>query len=185
MSNVFANFDSYRGLFAKFDREIIEKRYEALVERYEVFIKERSLTEYVFLNKIVLQHAVLDYYSDIGRLKDYHKIETTNKAKVIAYESYWLWRRKPLQIKTIPDETLSETEYVFTNELFVYTNILSSLTYDIPEERYKQLSNSGKTLEIDSFMQTLYYFLKFRHCNSQVFELVILAFLAGRQFNDE
>lgn len=183
MSNVFANFSDYSGLFDKFEPNIIEKRYNGLIQRYNEFIVEQKIQNMVSLNKLSLQHAIMDYYSDIGRLKDYHNIELTNKIKVIAYESYWLWRRKPLQIiEGINDSKTKDTEVLFCNELFVYTSILSFLSEGITDERYASLKEQNHSSDIDSFFQTLFYYLKFRQCNPQVFELVILSFLAGKQF---
>lgn len=182
MSNVFANFESYNELFTKFDPKVIQERYEGLLRRYQNFIEEFKLNEKVYIDEISLQHAVLDYYSDIGRLKDYHKIELTNKVKVISYESYWLWRRKPIQLYKQNYDSITDTEFVFSNEMFVYTNLLAFLTEDLTDDQY---NNKKNTIDIDSFFQTLYYFLKFRHCNAQVFELVILAFFAGKQFHQD
>lgn len=182
MSGVFAIFENYNNLLTKFDSKTIYNRYEGLLNRYKTFISESKLDEYVFINELVLQHAVLDYYSDIGRLKEYHNIELTNKVKVISYESYWLWRRKPLQLKIVSNEAIKNKDYVYSNELFVYTNILSYLTEDITDEKYNYMKTNNLISDINSFMQTMYYYLKFRQCNPQVFELTILAFLAGKQF---
>lgn len=181
MSSVFASFEDYKHIFKKFNISVIENRYQRLVNQYKSFISDNDWQEKVFLNELVLQYAVLDYFSDIGRLKDFHKIHLINNVKVISYESYWLWRRKPLQLYDYQEES-SDSEFCFANELFVYNNMLSFLTDNIPDNHYFDLKEKHKTSDIDSFMQTFYYFLKFRQCNPQFFELVLLSFLAGKQF---
>lgn len=42
-------------------------------------------------------HAVLDYFTDINRLKHFHEISRTNLYKTKAYEISWLLRRRPIQ----------------------------------------------------------------------------------------
>ena len=47
------------------------------------------------IHEMALTHAVMDYYSDIQRLKEYQKIERVNEIKIMAYETFWLLKRKP------------------------------------------------------------------------------------------
>ena len=94
----------YTGLLEKFGEETIDARYRSIMDRMNAWISEHNFQNNIRIDRILLQNAVLDYYSDISRLKEYHNIETTNSVKVIAYESYWLWRRRPLQVISNPSE---------------------------------------------------------------------------------
>ncbi len=179
-SNVFANFDGYQELFKKFEPSVIENRYLSLLEKYKNFIKEQNFTNDILINTQSLKYAVLDYFSDIGRLKEYHNIEHTNHIKVMAYESYWLWRRRPLQII---NKGSSNSELPFCNELFIYTDIISFLMGDCSDKTDSFWNEANENDDIRSFFVTLYYHLKFRHCNAQMFELMMYAFKAGHQFN--
>ena len=178
MSNAFSKFESYADLVKIFGASKIEERYDALLQQYNSFILKQSLDGEVIVNQTSLQYAITDYFSDIARLKDYHKIIKTNYTKIISYEAYWLWRRKPLQV--IKDNP-NKSELPFCNELFVYTHILSFLLTDFTDERYALLHAAKQDNYINGFFKTLYYHLKFRNCNPQVFELFMHAFNAGKQ----
>ncbi len=118
-------------------------------------------------------HAVLDYFTDISRLKHFHKITRTNSFKVISYEISWLLRRKPLQVLEDGRE-----ELVYINEKFVLSYIMSYLTHLVGTDFYDDLKPKNQEA-FDGFIDSLYYYLKYRNCNSQALELALLSFGAG------
>lgn len=66
-----------------------------------------ELEETAYIHHMALTYAVMDYFSDIQRLKDYQQIEHVNEIKIKAYETFWLLKRKPLQlIGQIEDDRL-------------------------------------------------------------------------------
>ena len=65
-------------------------------------------------NDRILYHLLLDYYSDIHRLKPFHGIEYTKSDKNIAYLSYWILRRKPIQI----DNSVEKDKDIFYSRMF-------------------------------------------------------------------
>ncbi len=71
----------------------------------------------------LLNQAVIDYFADIDRLKNFHKIDKINYLKVHAYSAYWLLRRKPIQI--IQED--EDTELAFMNENFVASYLFQFL----------------------------------------------------------
>lgn len=177
----------YTGLIEKFGEETIDARYRSIIDRMTSWISEHGLQKNIRIDRILLQNAVLDYYSDISRLKDYHNIETTNSVKVIAYEVYWLWRRRPLQVISNPYEESSNTAIndilVFCNEYFALSEISLFLYNDIDDITFSN-AFKDKSSHNSSFIKTLLYHLKFRHCNAQFFELVLWAFIAAKELSD-
>lgn len=125
------------------------------------------------LNSFTLMHAVLDYFSDISRLKKFHKIRKTNTFKIMAYEVSWLLRRKPLQI--LQDE---KEELVYINEKYILSYILLYFSRLVGEEFYDELDENNRKI-FDGFIDTLYYYLKYRNCNSQSLEFALISFGAG------
>ncbi len=119
-----------------------------------------------------MTHAVMDYYSDIQRLKEYQKIERVNEIKIKAYETFWLLKRKPIQLM----KQLEDDKMLYVNEKFLLTRLTSfmlgeDMNIPLVEDKKKAYTN---------YLDTLYYYLKFRRCDAQAIELMLLAFQAGR-----
>lgn len=121
---------------------------------------------------MALAHAVMDYFSDIQRLKDYQKIEHINEIKIKAYETFWLLKRKPIQLK----EQLEDDRLLYVNEKFLMTRLTSFMLGD----EINRPIVGEKGVSFKNFLNTLYYYLKFRRCDAQSIELMLLAFQAGR-----
>lgn len=118
-------------------------------------------------------HAVLDYFTDISRLKKFHKIKRTNSFKIIAYELSWLIRRKPLQILQDNEEKL-----VYINEKFILSYVMSYFTQLVGFDFYDKLEEKNRKI-IDGYIDSFYYYLKYRNCSSQALEFALLSFGAG------
>lgn len=114
----------YSELVDSFGQEKIEARYVTLYEYLESFIKRNKYDKNVVIANSVLNQAVVDYFTDIYRLKEFHKIEHINYIKIHAYTAYWLLRRKPLQIVVDNEEDI---ELAFVNEKFVASYLLQFL----------------------------------------------------------
>ena len=104
MLNIENTYITYDELVKEETKEVIEERLKQLYTEMSSFIKENGLQDIVFIQEMALNHAVMDYFSDIQRLKDYQKIEHINEVKIKAYETYWLLKRKPLQLKAQLEE---------------------------------------------------------------------------------
>lgn len=118
----------------------------------------------------------MDYFSDINRLKEFHEIKKINDIKRVAYESMWLLRRKPIQIISDRPE---DDNAVFANERFV----LSYLTHEMLKNRTDDILTIKASNVYSSFVNSLYYHLKYRDCDAKVLELMILSFKAGLDYN--
>ena len=157
--------------FTKNDK--FEPRFVSLLEDMNSFIVEANLTENVSVNKMLLGYALVNYFEDIMRLKEFHHVGHVNNIKIVSYTSYWLLRTKPLQVHG------SDKKIVYVNERFVLSYILS----------YLESSNCGKILErknagLHAFTETLFYYLKYRTLNPQALELMLISFFAGQIYKE-
>ena len=98
MNTIEKIYTNYDGLLEEFSEEVIQSRYAVFYEEIEEFAKRLGIREKIQISESLLSHAVLDYFTDISRLKHFHQAKHINSLKVISYETYWLLRRKPIQI---------------------------------------------------------------------------------------
>lgn len=173
MDKISILYDDYSDIISEFGRHRIKERFQDLCVAYNKFIEERDIKGCVRLNTFTLMHAVLDYFTDISRLKKFHKIKRTNSFKIIAYELSWLIRRKPLQILEDDEETL-----VYINEKFILSYVMSYFTQLVGFDFYDKLEEKNKKI-IDGYIDSFYYYLKYRNCSSQALEFALLSFGAG------
>lgn len=174
MAKIETLYDSYDDIVKEFGKRIIRSRFQDLLLEYEKFLKENSLTEnQAKINTFCLMHAVLDYFTDISRLKRFHKIERVNSFKVTAYQVNWLLRRKPIQIVKDEDEKL-----VYINEKFILTYIMGRFNNLLGYDFYPTLKKENQKV-ILGYIDSLYYYLKYRNCTSQVLEFALLSIGAG------
>jgi hypothetical protein len=171
-----SHFSRADGLLENFaTNDKFSKRYEAITSSMETFIDKMGYSNNVNVNSLILCYALLDYYEDIRRLKEFHKMEHISSVKKVAYISYWLLLRKPLQINNEIDR-----ELVFVNERFLLVYILDFL------------SNAGihpvlldERDALTTFKEDLFYFLKYRVISAQSLEMLLSAFFAGRVYQDD
>jgi len=99
MKHLILELASCEGILDTFGADKIKQRYDTLFEEACDFININQLSDTVRLERSILADVIIDYFSDIKRLKNFHdKIEKTNSEKVIAYTAYWFLKRKPIQI---------------------------------------------------------------------------------------
>ncbi|MDY2938491.1 MAG: hypothetical protein SOT28_09310 [Fusicatenibacter sp.] len=169
IENVYTNYES---LLKEFTEEVIESRYAVFYEEIDEFTKSIGVRDKIRIDESILIHAVLDYFTDISRLKQFHQVKHINSLKVISYESYWLLRRKPIQVISGegPDDSMA-----FLNEKFVFSRIS------------KYLIGDGKTVVLSpeskkgflNYLDSLYYYLKYRNYDAQMLEMMLMGFKAG------
>lgn len=178
MKNIENTYVNYSELVMEFGEGTIKDRFEQIYEEMQSFIRVYKLEAIAQVNQVILMQALLDYFSDIYRLKMYQEIEYVNGIKIKAYETFWLVQRKAIQLTT---NDLEDDRMIYINEKFVLSRLVSYLLGDdinkpIVGEKQKAFQN---------FLDTLYYYLKFRRCDSQTIELMVLAFKAGQLIGDE
>lgn len=166
----------YIYIIESFGEEKILKRFVFLKEKVSEYLTQVSKIqsidkeEHFFVNDSLIEEAVIDYFADLHRLKQFHQIEKAQPQKVAAYTAYWIFRRKPIQlIKNPSDEILlSFPNIKYINEVFAYT-LLMSLVFD------NSKPIAGDFDKFNLFQELLIYNFSYRILNSQILELVILA----------
>lgn len=156
---------SYDEIVAHFGRDTIEDRYKYLYDKMQEYINEIKQTDVLYINTTLLQQTIMDYFVDIYRLKTFHKIEHVNITKIVAYEIYWILRRKPIQLK----ETGTIT---FPNESFLTIFVAHELL--VPEE-----TEPWSQHQEDIFLKYLSHFnyhLKYRNVDKQCLEAMLFSF---------
>ena len=172
MRNIENIYTDYNGLVDEITEEAIKNRIKQFQAEMQAFIDSNKLQDKVFIHQMALNHAVMDYYSDIQRLKSYQEIGHINEVKIKAYETFWLLKRRPLQLKA----QLEDDKWLYINEKFLLARIDSFILRDninIPLTKEKKEA-------FTNFLDTLYYYLKFRKTDAQAIELMLLGFDAGR-----
>ena len=172
MDNIENTYTNYETIFKDFPEEEVRLRIEQVYSEMVAFLDNFGLSDIAFVNRVALDHAILDYYSDIKRLKDYQHIKRVNEIKIKAYETFWLLKRKPIQLKG----QLEDDKFLYVNEKF----LLERLTSFMLDERVFEPFAAEKGKAFMNFLDTLYYYMKFRRCDPQSFELMLLAFQAGK-----
>lgn len=157
------------------DKEKIRHRTEAILKNVNNFIKKSGLENDVSINELVLSGMILDYFTDINRLKEFHHVEHVNNYRIVAYTSYWFLQRKPIQINTNSDKKL-----LYINERYILTYILNFLS----DEKYGEIITREED-ELNAFCESLFYFLKYRCDSAKDLEMLLLSFNAGRIYQNK
>ncbi len=177
LKDVKALYGSYGAIIDEIGSATIENRFNKILSAMGDFIKSKNSHVEMVINTRILLIAILDSYTDLSRLKSFHKINEVNTFKEKAYESAWILRRKPIQVNS----KSIESDYI--NEKFVYSYLmlylLNGRTTISDANFLSENSNSEYNLAIKGFLNTLLYYLKFRDCSPQVLELMLMAFKAG------
>jgi len=150
----------------------IEIRIAALAEQFDDFIKSIDIDPATVSMPVdLLYEAVLNYFADIHRIKEFHEIEKANTEKISAYTAYWILRIKPIQIVTFRQQ--EEDIYKLINEYFA-ANVLITYLFDTK----LQLFNSAELLsKWNKFFHQLIYTFHYRPLDPQLYELAIVALL--------
>jgi len=159
-----------------FGEDKLKARWIALFNEMDLFIKQNELSSLVSVDKFLLSTAILDYFNDIKRLKDFHKIVNTNSIKVTAYNAYWLLRRRPLQVCNSTGSI--NKELITVNERFVLKYICNYLSIRERESHVLLRKNHG----LKSFSGMLLYYLIYRVHDAHSLEMMLMAFFSGQVY---
>ena len=177
MNDIETIYTQYEDIVAEFSEQVIKNRYSSLYKECIVFLESLGIHDSVRIDETILTHAVMDYFTDISRMKEFHHMRHISERKVLAYETYWLLRRKPFQVMKTDGE---EEFWAFLNEKFAFTRIASFLTRD---QKSVILDEASKKAFLN-FLDTLYYFLKYRTLDPKTLELVIMGFQTGQMVHE-
>ena len=66
---------NYNEIIAYFTEETITERFKYLYDKMQEYINERNQQDCLMINEDILHQVLMDYFTDIYRLKKFHKIE--------------------------------------------------------------------------------------------------------------
>lgn len=155
------------------ERPKFEERYIALWTDMNAFIEANDFEKKVVINEMSLAYMLVDYFEDVRRLKEYHEVKHINAIKIVAYTSYWFLRRQPLQLVS------NDKSIVYVNERFILAYILNFL--DASDE-CTILDRTEQTVQ--SYINLLFYYLKYRVNNPNAIEMILASFITGRVYQD-
>ena len=163
---------NYDIVLNNFPEEKIIERYTFLEKKINDFIEASGNQDIAMCNSDILNHVIMDYFTDIYRLKTFHNIDHTNIAKITAYSVAWIIRRKPIVLLKNP----TEDKDVFLNERFCISLIVSEVLY---KDGNVQLDKNQMNA-LDEYIDLFLYYLMYRPCDPQSIELAICSFLTGK-----
>lgn len=148
----------------------IEKRFNKLYRQIVALIKESEFKGSVVLNEDILGAAVIDYFEDVDRLKEFSGIPRISVSKIYSYQTYWLLRRRPIQIV---NDSISDDRCLYINEIFMAMILIN----DMFSEKGIILSSGDQ--KVGSFFDLLLYNFKYREYTQKSLEIMIEAFFLG------
>lgn len=167
------NYLSYNDVVNYFGEEIIANRYKYIYDKMDAYIRARELQGILEIQEGTLHQAVMDYFVDIYRMEEFHKMDHADTTKVVAYEIYWILRRKPLRARA----DNCDNKLVFSNEGFVTTLLAHEL---LLKDESDPMSQEEEEYLLD-FLRHLNYHLKYRVYDKQNLELMLYAYQTGRK----
>ena len=84
MINIASTYGNYDKLLEEFGEQVIQERIASLLDEYAKFVERMKAQDKVAIDERLVAHAVLDYFSDISRLKAFHGIDRVNDIKVFS-----------------------------------------------------------------------------------------------------
>lgn len=161
---------TYSMVLEEFGETKIKQRYEFLHKKLQDYITTKKITDKVYINTELLQQSVLDYFTDIYRLKKFHGIDKVNITKIISYEVFWLLRRKPIQVISSGYDELK-----FVNENFLTVFLAHEFLFSD-----KEVSTPEGELIFIEYLKHISYHLKYRCIDKQNIEIMLLSFETGK-----
>jgi hypothetical protein len=149
-------------------------RFSSLYDEILGYVRKCGAETYAWINPKLLGKAVIDYYEDIEKLKVFEGMKKINEAKIYAYETYWLLRRKPIQIinQNTPEGSLYLNEFIFA--VMMVTKLYKEAGLSI------QKANSHRM----DYISLMTYNFKYREYNQKSLELAAEGFLLGCKQNE-
>ncbi|TGL63305.1 hypothetical protein [Leptospira sarikeiensis] len=164
----------YDYLIKEFTEEKIKDRFIYLCELAKKIIRQQKLESFCSVESDLISEVVIDYFSDIDRLKKFHGLKKANTFKIAAYTAYWILRRKPIQIKGDINSADSVTKAKIRdiNEIFAKSLALG-IIYDFRKQVDPGMEATSKLV---NFYVHLNYHFVYRQPNPQSLELAFTAF---------
>jgi len=164
--------EHYQFLEEYFSVSKLHDRYEALWADTAKTIENIGLEKKIRIDEESFQIMILDYFTDIARLKDFQGIDLANVDKIYGYELFWFLRRHPIHLlEDIPDCFCINEKIaigIFLPRILAEAGLPCNADQN---EKFKK--------RLATFINLLFYNLKHRPYTQQSLELMIEAFLCG------
>ena len=98
MNDVETIYTQYEDIVSEFTEQVIKNQYASLYRECTAFLESLGVSDHTRIDKAILTHTVMDYFTDISRMKEFHHVKHISERKALAYETYWILRRKPIQV---------------------------------------------------------------------------------------
>jgi hypothetical protein len=165
--------EHYEFLLKIFPGNIIHIRSNALWNDMIKVLEKTGFEEKLRIDEESFQIFIIDYFTDVARIKDFHSIDKINIQKIYSYGIYWFLRRKPIQIiEPIPDN-------FDINEKAIIGIFFPKILKEAGIEYTKETKNEKLRSRLGAFVNLLFYNIKHRTYTPQSLELAIEAFLCG------
>lgn len=130
------------------------------------------------LNPVLLGNTVMDYYTDMVRIKKFHPIEFTNVYKRIGYMVYWFLKRKPIQIVSDSDAVQADINERFIVS-YIINEFLETKEENTPNINWNECWSRIPQERKNNFFENWVYFLTYRNFTAQSLELALMNFEMG------
>ncbi|MDR1736761.1 MAG: hypothetical protein LBR85_07855 [Oscillospiraceae bacterium] len=157
-------------LIREFGEDVISQRYATWLNEIQKIVNCLGGGDFFYIDEDNVALAVLDYFTDVIRLKPFHHIKHINVQKIYGYSMFWLLKNKPVQtVAAVPDSLR------YINERTVLFMFVPKMLAEIGLH-----PNTAAQSEVFvNFLNLLYYNLRYRQSNSQSLELMVDAFISG------
>lgn len=168
-------------------KELIHSRFEARFTVIHSLLDKYKLTDFCEVNHEILKRAILDYFADIARLKEFHGVGYMNiqPEKIYAYETFWYLRRSPIQV--LGEAEKYEEHVYYVNEFIFNKWLIYMMTHEL-EKKFApdiQVDDLGERIKNSEFVvdfgEHLYYTFRYRPYTAQSLLLMIEGFMAAAQ----
>ena len=163
----------YQFLLNYFPANKISIRFKTLWMDTVKVIESFGLDKNLRIDEKSFQMVIIDYFTDIARLKDFQDIKRANVDKIYGYELFWFLRRHPIQLIEDMPEHFDINEKVALGVFLPRILAEAGLPYD-PKNQTAEFQK-----RINTFINLLFYNFKYRMYTQQSLELMIEAFLSG------
>jgi len=174
---------TYQYLINEVTEDLLKELQLLILSTAEEFRKDRFIVELVSVDEFLVNHIVVDFFADVLRLKEFHKIETINYIKIASYLSYWIYKRKPLYIsKQIDKNIIKDKPYLQSINEWFCLFIINSILYDL----YKPIFLPVGEKSFFNFQKLLWYNFCYRVVTPQLIELALVGVetIAGYEKKD-
>jgi hypothetical protein len=165
--------NSYKFLLEFFPGNIIHMRSRALWHDIVKVLEKTGYEDNVRIDEETFHRFIIDYFTDVFILKKFHNIEKINVNKIYGYGLYWFLRHKPIQI-IVPVDNIFDI-----NEKVAIGIYLPKILREAGISYIKYNQNETVRKRVGTFVNLLFFNLKYRLYTPQSLELMIEAFLCG------